>query len=67
VPSDEERVFTAESLIEAFADQAYHKGVRMAVEALRSGDRAACRALAAANIELINRGYHKTVEVFSAE
>ena len=54
--------FTAESLIEVFGDQAYHKGIRMAVEALQSGDRLTARELATANIELIKRGYHKFPE-----
>jgi hypothetical protein len=54
--------FTADSLIEAFGDQAYHKGVKMAVEALRSGDQASCRELAKANIKLLQRGYHKNPE-----
>jgi hypothetical protein len=52
-------VFTADSLIEAFGDQAYHKGLRMACEALQADDRGACRSLCQANLELMHRGYHK--------
>lgn len=52
-------VFSADDLIQTFGDQAYHKGVRMALEALCHGDPVACRALSQANIELIKRGYHK--------
>lgn len=51
--------FTADALIETFGDQAYHKGLDMAVEALRSGDKLSCRELCQANIELMKRGYHK--------
>lgn len=50
---------TADSLIEAFGDDAYQKGLRMAVEALQAGDKDASRAISQANIELIRRGYHK--------
>lgn len=53
---------TADSLIEAFGDQAYHRGLRMAVEALQAGDREACRTLAAVNLELMRRGFHKNPE-----
>lgn len=55
-------VFTADSLIEAFGDQAYHKGVRMVVECLHVGDHESCRQLSQANIELLKRGYHKHPE-----
>lgn len=47
--------FTADGLIEAFGDQAYYKGVRMAMEALEHGDRESSRALAKANIEATTR------------
>lgn len=53
------KAFSADDLIAVFGDQAYHKGVRMVVEALQIGDKEACHALAQANIELIRRGYHK--------
>jgi hypothetical protein len=55
-------VFTADSLIEAFGDQAYHKGLRMVVEALMAGERESCRALSVATRELMMRGYHKYPE-----
>lgn len=51
--------FTADSLVEVFGNQAYHKGLQMAIEALQAGDKQACRELSAANIELMKRGYHK--------
>lgn len=50
---------TADSLIEAFGDEAYQKGLTMAVESLQAGDKDASRAISQANIELIKRGYHK--------
>ena len=50
---------SADSLIETFGDQAYHKGLRMHFEALRADDIEASRALAQANIELMKRGFHK--------
>lgn len=59
----EQSPFTLESLIEVFGDQAYHKGCRMAVEALRAGDREACRQISAAVLVLVARGYHKKPEV----
>ncbi|MGH9665555.1 MAG: hypothetical protein ACRD9L_14110 [Bryobacteraceae bacterium] len=58
-----ERLFTADSLIQAFGDQAYHKGLRMTVEALQSDDMESCQALAKATRELMMRGYHKKPEV----
>jgi hypothetical protein len=59
---DKTEIFSAEDLVQVFGDQAYHKGVRMAIEALRSGDMESSRKLAAANLELMRRGYHKHPE-----
>lgn len=56
---NEDLAFTAQGLIDAFGDQAYHKGCAMTIEALRAADQASSRALAKANIELIKMGYHK--------
>jgi len=55
-------VFSADDLIQTFGEQAYHKGLKMAVEALRNGDRESSNRLARANLELIKRGYHKFLE-----
>lgn len=55
----EQVVFTADGLIAAFGDQAYHKGVWMAVECLQTGDLESCWTITSANIELLKRGYHK--------
>ncbi len=52
-------MFTADSLIEAFGDQAYHKGLRMVVESLQAGDRESCAAISTACRELMARRYHK--------
>jgi hypothetical protein len=48
---------TAESLIEKHGDQAYHKGLRMAVDALQEDDPEYSRSLARACIQLIKLGY----------
>lgn len=55
---------TADQLIQQFGDQAYFKGVRMAVEILKHCEPGpdtvkASRDVTAACLELIRRGYHK--------
>ncbi|MGH9665768.1 MAG: hypothetical protein ACRD9L_15185 [Bryobacteraceae bacterium] len=57
-----EGVFTADSLIQAFGDQAYHKALKMTIEALQADDIESCKALAKATRELLIRGYHKKPE-----
>lgn len=58
----DKEVFTADSLIEVFGDQAYHKALRMVAEALQSEDRESCRQLSTAARELMRRGYHRKPE-----
>ena len=55
-------VFTVESMIQTFGDQAYHKGCAIAVEALRIGDRATCVQMAKVNFELMRLGYHRKAD-----
>jgi hypothetical protein len=59
LPRDASPAFTADALIQAFGDGAYHRGVEMVIVALQQGDADACRQLRDANIELMRRGYHK--------
>lgn len=52
----------ADDLIRQYGDQAYHRGVRLVVAAVHVGDRAFSREISQANIELLQRGYHKKPE-----
>jgi hypothetical protein len=55
----DKKPLTADDLIRVFGDDAYRKGVRMAYDAIQSGDKELSRRLATANIELVQMGYHK--------
>jgi hypothetical protein len=58
---------SADYLIQQYGDQAYHEGCKLAVVALQLGDRTMTRALAKANIELLQRGYHKKPKAYMLE
>ncbi len=58
VPADTV-LHSADWLIAEYGTRAYAEGVRLAIEALQRGDRRAAVELGYANVELINRGYHR--------
>jgi hypothetical protein len=59
MPADLE-LHSADWLLAEFGKKhAYAHGVQLAIDALKRGDRKAAVALGHANVELINRGYHR--------